>query len=181
MECSICLTNMTKTTKRILPCGHSFHYECLKKNEKSNFNCSENQCQCNECHTHKCPYCRTEYQNMVLRKRSLTEKEKIVQKNIIQNIKTLLDKCDKTPMENHNADNKFKIIISLFEYVIKNKIVLLNSRYNFARFNKNLVIKCNIITEYVEKDVKKGIHYIEQKNIDKWDNIKEIIYTDFTC
>ena len=74
--CSICHDTLSKKTYRILPCSHKFHYSCIKSWEDSLLKkqCKThcvNKCKnlCKKYCKYYCPFCRQEYNKMVLRKK----------------------------------------------------------------------------------------------------------------
>ena len=83
--CPICYENLGKIY-RTLSCGHKFHHKCLKNCEKKDDT------------IHNCPYCRQEYENIILRKRItiLSVEEKDIKKNFIKYMKEMLNMCEST-------------------------------------------------------------------------------------
>ena len=127
--CCICYENIGKIYRN-LHCNHKFHHKCLKLCEKSNNT------------IHKCPYCRQEYENIILRDRTslitLSEKEK--KENFVNYIQLKLKEC-KLTLE---VKDRLLIVNIIYKKIIKNINILLNPRYGFIP-TFNSVVKNKVV------------------------------------
>jgi len=126
--CPICYDNIGKI-HRTLHCGHKFHHKCL------------NNCEQNNATIHNCPYCRQEYQNIVLRDRTslITISEKEKKKIFVDYIKKKLLECSLTL----GKRERLLIVNDIYKKIIKNINILLNPKYGFIpKFNS--VVKSKV-------------------------------------
>ena len=125
--CPICYDNIGKI-HRELHCGHKFHHKCLK------------QCERKDTTIQNCPYCRQDYENIILRDRTylLSISEKQIKTNFITFIKKKLYDCE----------------MALGK---KNKLLIVNGRYGFThRFTYVVKQKINENFNEIQDLYKKG-------------------------
>jgi hypothetical protein len=123
--CSICHDTLPKKSYRTLPCSHKFHYSCIKSWEDSLLKKQcKNQCvnKCtnlckNDCKYH-CPFCRQEYNKMVLRKKINMREgykydEYLLERKFCKNTSYYLKKIENTriyKIKTHLAIELYKLI-----------------------------------------------------------------------
>ncbi len=120
--CSICHDTLHKKSYRMLPCTHKFHYGCLKLWEDSLLkkHCAKdcgNKCTnlCKKNCKYHCPFCREEYNKMVLRKKIMiregyTYDEYLLERKFCKNTRDYLKKIENT------RNNKIKTHLTLELY-----------------------------------------------------------------
>ena len=104
-DCAICL-NKNGKIYRELGCGHRLHHKCLSL-----------------CETTTCPLCRTPYDNMVLRKRILSDDDKLKLKTYCDDIKSLITKFYLIS-ETDSTSKSLRIINTILKYIIVHKYML---------------------------------------------------------
>ena len=102
--CTICLCKNGKIYRE-LGCGHRFHHKCLSL-----------------CQTKTCPLCRTPYENIVLRERSLSSSDKIKLKTYCNDIKVLINACNS--ISSTMPSKRLHIINIILKYIIDHKYML---------------------------------------------------------
>lgn len=160
-ECPICFEKLGKIYKE-LPCGHRFHFGCIKTYE--NF--------LNNKDLH-CSYCRTNYSVMTLRKRNpeLSDLEKGRKVMFTNNIKFMLDEVAST-----QDKNKKVIIINKIFYKIKKDIdMLINPKF---KFKKLLIVIKDKLNE-LSYDLNNNDYNITDKEKDNFEVIKSFLIHKF--
>jgi hypothetical protein len=140
--CPICYENIGKI-HRVLHCGHKFHHKCLKL------------CEINKADKHNCPYCRQEYENIVLRERKtlLTIEEKKCKTEFVMYIKKKLNECEITV----GKKNKFLICNSIYKKIIEKKNMILTPKFGFMfTFTKTVRNKVSEIYLDIQELFKNG-------------------------
>lgn len=158
-ECPICYENLGKIY-RTIQCGHKFHHKCLKT------------CELKEKNKHSCPYCRQEYENILLRNttKDPTEKELKQRDKFILDIKKLLDECE---AETEKKNKIFKII-KIYKTFTQNISILNNPKFQFNKFKVVIKSKTIGITEQINNVIEElGMNYIGKKKFDDWIYYKE--------
>ena len=163
-ECPICFEVLGKI-HRTIQCGHKFHHKCLKK------------CESNEVNNHRCPYCRQQYDNMVLRKRKifLTKKELEQKNKFSTEIKQLLDKC----VIAKGVKNRFLNTLQIYKKMYDNINILSNPKFEFNKFLVVVKSKATEITEQINNVIKEqGMNYIGKQNFDNWVYYREKVVSN---
>ena len=163
-ECPICFEALGKI-HRTIQCGHKFHHKCLKKNES------------NEVNNHSCPYCRQQYDNMVLRKRKivLTKKELEQKNKFITEIKQLLNEG----AASDERRNKFLKVLQIYKTLYDNINILNNPKFKFNKFLVVVKSKATEITEQINNVIKEqGMNYIGKQNFDNWVYYREKVVSN---
>ena len=114
-ECPICYEKLGRIYKE-LPCGHRYHYKCIKiyENLKKNENL-------------KCCYCREPYRIMKLRDRKLTGKEQNKKLIFCNSLKNLLNNVS----INKELNTKVIVVNNIFKIIIKEIDMIKNQKFNF--------------------------------------------------
>lgn len=152
--CPICFDALGKIY-RTIQCGHKFHHKCLKK------------CESNEVNYHSCPYCRQEYENMVLIKRKivLSENESKKKTKFISDIKQLLNEC----IASKGKRNKFLMTLQIYKKLSKNINILNNPKFEFKQLIEVIKIQATKLSEEINNVIKEqGMNYIGKENFDNW-------------
>lgn len=163
-ECPICFEALGKI-HRTIQCGHKFHHKCLKK------------CEFNEVNNHSCPYCRQQYDNMVLRKRKivLTEKELEQKNKFISKIKQLLNECEAS----EGQRNKFLKTLQIYKTMSDNINILINPKFEFKRFLVVIKRQATNLSEQINNIInEQGMNYIGKQNFDKWVYYREKVVSN---
>ena len=163
-ECPICFEALGKI-HRTIQCGHKFHHKCLKK------------CESNEVNNHSCPYCRQQYDNMVLRKRIifLTKKELEQKNKFISKIRQLLDEC----AASDGRRNKFLKALQIYKTLYNNISILNNPKFQFNKFVVVIKIIATNLSEQINHVInKQGMNYIGKQNFDKWVYYREKVVSN---
>jgi hypothetical protein len=122
-DCVICL-NKNGKIYRELGCGHRLHHKCLLL-----------------CETTTCPLCRTPYDNMVLRKRVLSNDDKLKLKIYCNDIKSLINKFHLIS-ETDPLSERLHIINTILKYIIYHKYML-TGKFPLKKFIETIKHKIN--------------------------------------
>ena len=117
-NCSICLCKNGKIYRE-LGCGHRFHHKCLSL-----------------CLTKHCPLCRRPYENIVTRVRILSQADKIISKQFVNEMIPILNEFDIIKYnEAPQYINKRLIIINkVLKKIIEYKHIILNKIFGLDTF-----------------------------------------------
>lgn len=163
--CPICLDSLGKM-HRTLQCGHKFHFKCIKHNENSQTDTNE----------FSCPYCRQEYENMILRERKLN-KEQEKQKEIF--VDYIKEKLNEILLKSDKKD-KFYVVIDIYRKIIEkqNISMLLDHKFgflpNFTEVAKKKIIEISFDAEELFEN-----KTITQDEYSNFNNYKSIIMKKF--
>ena len=147
-NCTICLDKNGKIYRE-LGCGHRFHHKCLSL-----------------CQTKTCPLCRTPYENIVLRVRSLSPSDKLILKTFCNEMISILNEFDeiKYNIEYQYINKRLIIINKVLKKIIEHKYILLK-KYGLCNFITT--VKDRIM--YINNDI---VSEDNKSNINQQDIIK---------
>ena len=165
--CSICHDTLPKKSYRMLPCTHKFHYSCLKLWEDSLLKkqcakdcgkkCS-NLCKKN-CKYH-CPFCREEYNKMVLRKKIMiregyTYDEHLLERKFCKNTRDYLKKIENT----RNNKIKTHLTIELYKLISQQQYtkMIQKKRKVYKNFVNTVIKKVDELKKQSNDNLSKNI------------------------
>lgn len=142
-ECPICYEKLGKIYKE-LPCGHRYHFSCIKIYENLKKDKDLN-----------CSYCREIYDNMKLRERKpkLTVEQEIKKNKFINAIKTSLIEVQETS----NKNKKLIISNNIFQLIISEMKMLNNKNFQFENFLITVKGKLNELSSDVDNALIDGL------------------------
>ena len=153
-DCPICYDKLGRVY-RTLSCGHKFHHKCLKLSENDS--------------RYYCPYCRLEYNNMILRSQILSEKDQEIKDIFVKKIKNLINNV----LSKEEKNSKLLILIQIYEVCLNNIFILNTKKFKMDKFldifkkkSKELEEEC--ITEL-------NNNFLKKKDVNKFLNYKKKI------
>lgn len=161
LECPICYEKLGRIY-RTINCGHKFHHKCLIASEKKDEN------------IHNCPYCRCEYQNMILRERKLTPKEKEIKEIFGKDVQKYIKEVQQTV----GTQEKTLLILKLYEYLIKNVSIINNKKYKLKPLKNVIITKTEDLAEQISLNV--GLKNIKEKDFELFLEYKQKLFESFT-